>query len=300
LNQAACGKGACPTAAVPRYPGFPDDFNPYSGSAPALVFIETEPWASVIGSEEPEVLLYQDGDLIFVKPTAALQIYRYHHHKLTEAQLSAFQARIERVLNVGARCSYNFVSVSDLPEALFFLHAHDGRELATSVYGLMKPALVTTDAATTISNLPSGRREDNVPAELLELHRFLSTIDYKDSEPWKPKLVEAMILGGNSVVGDEPIEHWPKDWPGPTSDRSVKHRDFFYSIYIDMSLFSDKSAPFLTARPHGRRWPLPDEKHVVEGGSTWTLVEIGGRKWRVLFRSVFPNEPIWRARLYSK
>jgi hypothetical protein len=120
--------------------------------------------------------------------------------------------------------------------------------------------------------IPNSRSADSVPDELLELHKFLSSIEYADSKEWIPKYVEVMIWP-YEYAPDASIA-WPKDWPSLDSDRSRKRGDS-YSIFLDGSL-------------------LPDLRSFLHTRKEKGAVEIGGRKWAVSFRQVFPSEPTWR------
>jgi hypothetical protein len=70
---------------------------------------------------------------------------------------------------------------------------------------------------------------------------------------------------------------WPKDWPGLDSARAIKRRDS-YSIFLDGSMRAELQKLLSQRKETG-------------------AVEIGGKKWAVEFRSVFPSEPVWRKAL---
>lgn len=36
-------------------------FEPFNGPAPRFVYIESDPWAMVVGSDTPRIVLYEDG-----------------------------------------------------------------------------------------------------------------------------------------------------------------------------------------------------------------------------------------------
>jgi len=40
---------------------------PYAGPKPLAVWIQTDPWLWVIGSDVPRAVLCEDGELVFVK-----------------------------------------------------------------------------------------------------------------------------------------------------------------------------------------------------------------------------------------
>jgi len=143
--------------------------------------------------------------------------------------------------------------------------------LATRVYGL-KVAGTRLPAYTV---LPGNQKPDALPDELIELHKFLCTMDYSDSQKWTPRYLEVMIWPYE--YAPEASIVWPKDWPGLDSKRSFKRGDS-YSIFFDGSVLPELQKFLRTRKEKG-------------------AVEIGGKKWAVSIRSVFPNEPVLRKAL---
>src|SRR5436190_23751424 len=44
-------------------------FDPFQGVKPLAVFIQSDPWAMVMGADTPRVALYEDATVIFAKKT---------------------------------------------------------------------------------------------------------------------------------------------------------------------------------------------------------------------------------------
>ena len=148
-------------------------------------------------------------------------------------------------------------------------YVRDGeRELVTRVYGLKAPGTKLGDSYVR----SGGRKQDNVPGELRELHNYLCSIEYHDSKEWSSKYVEVMIWPYEYAPDTSIV--WPKDWPALDSDRSRKRGDS-YSIFLDGTV-------------------LPELQRFLQTRKEKGAVEIGGKKWAVSFRPVFPSEPIWK------
>lgn len=241
-------------------------FDPFAGPKPLAVFIQSDPWAMVLGADTPRVAVYENGEVVFVKKVG--ERIAYHHVKLTPKGLAALKARIAPALAVKDLKSWYNVApgVTDQPKALFYLR--DGnREIATSVYGLS--AKGTKLPAFTV--FPGAPEPDAPPSELLKLHSWLSTLDFPTSQEWTPRYVEVM-LWDYSYAPDSSII-WPKDWPSLESPRTVK-RGSSYSIFLDGSQLP-KLRAFLATR--------------TERGA----VEVEGKKMAAEFRYAFPGEPVW-------
>lgn len=241
-------------------------FDPFAGPKPLAVFIQSDPWAMVLGADTPRVAVYEDGEVVFVKKVG--ERLAYHHVKLTPKGLAALEARIAPVLAVkDLKPWYDMApGVTDQPRAMFYLR--DGsREVATSVYGLK--AKGTRLPAFTV--FPGAPKPDRPPSELRELHAWLSELDFPSSREWTPRYVEVM-LWDYSYAPDSSIV-WPKDWPSLQSPRAVQ-RGSSYSIFLDGSELP-KLRAFLATR--GERG----------------AVEVDGKKMAAEFRYVFPGEPVW-------
>src|SRR4051812_32848454 len=111
------------------------DFDPFEGSKPLAIFIQSNPWAMVIGSDTPRVAIYENGDVIFTKKVNDRLVY--HHVTLDKDGLEKVLEQLRPVLALkDLKPNYNIrPNATDQPEAMFYLR-DGGREIATSVYGL--------------------------------------------------------------------------------------------------------------------------------------------------------------------
>ena len=243
------------------------DFDPFQGAQPLAIFIQSNPWASVIGSDTPRVAIYANGDVIFAKKVK--DRLAYHQVTLDKDQLEKLREQLKPVLALkDLKPGYDIrPNVTDQPEAK--LYFRDGeREVATSVYGLRAAGTKLPG----FTEFPGGRKATVPPDELLKLHTWLCELDYPNSKEWTPKYVEVMVWD-YSYAPDASIL-WPKDWPALNSDRAIK-RGNSYSVFLDGSLLP-KLREFLgTRKPKG-------------------AVEFGGKKMSASYRFTFPGERAWR------
>ncbi|MBL9091180.1 MAG: hypothetical protein JNL96_08140 [Planctomycetaceae bacterium] len=186
------------------------NFDPFAGPKPIAIFIQTDPWKMVIGSDTPRVAIYENGDVIFAKTVN--DRFTYRHVRLEKDQLAKVRQQLNPVLALRTlEPGYSIrPNATDQPEAMFYLR--DGnREVATSVYGLM--ASGTMLPAYTV--FPEGPNATIPPAELLKLHKWFCELDYPKSEEWSPKYVEVMLW--DYSYAPEASIRWPKGWPSLSS-----------------------------------------------------------------------------------
>jgi hypothetical protein len=243
------------------------DFDPFQGPKPLAVFIQSNPWATVIGSDTPRVAIYENGDVIFAKTVNDRLVYYYV--TLDKNELEKVREQLKPVLALqDLKPGYNIrPNATDLPEAMFYLQ-HGEREVATLVYGLMAPG-TKLPAYTAFPDAPKATVP---PDELLKFHKWLCELEHAKSEEWTPKNVEVM-LSDYSYAPEASIQ-WPKDWPSLNSDRAIK-RGNSYSIFLDGSLLPKLREFLATQKPRG-------------------AVEVEGQKMSASYRFTFPGERAWR------
>ena len=238
----------------------------FVGPEPLLVFIQTDPWAMLIGMDTPRVVLYADGQVIFTRDTDGGR--QHYHARLDTEGLAHFHehTRALRALKT-LRPFYNVApALTSQPRARFYLR--DGsRRVLTNVYGLKVAG--TRLAAWTV--MPTAQSPDELPPALLELHQWLCDFSPPGSELWTPKYVEVCLW--DYSYAPEPSIQWPAAWPSLTSDRAVGHGDRF-SIFLDGDLLPELRAFLATQNPRG-------------------AIEVAGKKWAVAYRLTFPSEPVW-------
>ncbi|HEV7667193.1 MAG TPA: hypothetical protein VGS22_01635 [Thermoanaerobaculia bacterium] len=241
-------------------------FDPFVGPAPIAIFIQTDPWSMVIGSDTPRVAVYENGEVIFVKKVGG--DLAYHHVRLAKEALEKLRGEIKPLLAVkNLEPWYNLApNITDQPQSMFYLRDGD-REVATCVYGLM--AAGTKLPAYT--QFPGGPKATAPPDALLKLHERLCHLDFPASIEWRPDYLEVMLW--DYSYAPESSIHWPKEWPSLDSERALKRGDS-YSVFLDGSLLP-KLREFLSTR---------NEKGAVE---------VAGKKLAASYRFVFPSEPVW-------
>ncbi|HEY4415877.1 MAG TPA: hypothetical protein VGO57_09310 [Verrucomicrobiae bacterium] len=252
---------------VANFSLFAVEFSPFDGPKPIAVLIQPDPWAMIMGANNPRVAVYEDGTVIFLKESEKTASYR--QKKLSAPELVDFKKRLMPTTNLkDLKHFYSLIpNLTDQPKAQFYFR--DGeRTLVTSIYGLRADGTKSS----TLTNLSGAQAPEAGPGELLALHKFLCSLDYPDSQEWTPCYLEVMIWPYTYAPDASII--WPRDWPGLESEHSFKRGDS-YSIFLDGNL-----------RPELQKF-LKSQK---ERGA----VEIDGKKWALSWRAVFPSEPIWR------
>lgn len=240
--------------------------NPFEGPRPIAVLIKTNPWLWVVGSDTPELALYEDGQIVYLKKEKDSQpVYMWK-------QLSNDELRLltSRILGVGdfqnVKRTINLVpGASDLPKTRMFLDIN-GKQLITTVYGPIEAAGGLNGVLSS-----SSSNSDLLPDVVKNLHSYLRSLEFDGARPWVPKFVEVMIWEFKSAP--ESSIDWPKKWPGLNSASSFKRGDS-YSIFLPGHELGELR-DFLNTRK--------------EKGA----IEIDGRKWAASVRYTFPCEPVW-------
>lgn len=249
------------------------EFNPFDGPKPIVVFIESDPWLMVIGSDTPRVAIYDDGQMIFVKKVDGR--LAYHHVTVDKETLAAFRDRLKPVLALkGLKRRYDVrPNVTDQPEAMFYLRDGD-RQVTTRVYGL------TADGAERRPSTayPDGPEPDVPPTELLKLHKWLCSLDLRGGKEWTPKYVEVMLW--DYSYAPDPSIQWPKQWPSLDSAGTIKRGEDQYSIFLDGAMLPELRKFLATRKEKG-------------------AVEVAGKKFAASYRRTFPGEPLWMAAFYD-
>jgi hypothetical protein len=250
------------------------DFDPFAGPKPVAVLIQTDPWSMVIGSDTPRIVIYEDGQVIYLKRDED-GTSKYVHKDLDSAELERVKANLSSFGDYTQLKQYYDLApnVTDLPQTKIYL-SYDNVGLVTSVYGLM-----TSD-----SHLPASltfgidSKPDSLPEQVEKLHAYLAEIEFDGAVPWEPSYVEVIIWGYD--YAPEKSITWPKDWPGLASPNTLRQGDT-YSIFIPGDKLPDLRKFLMTRRPRG-------------------AIEIEGKKWIADIRYTFPSEPVWRRAFRGK
>jgi hypothetical protein len=244
----------------------PVEMDPYKGPEPVAVLIQTDPWLMVIGSDTPMAAIYGDGDVVYLERKNGNP--SYFHKRLLPKELEKTQATLAGFGDYSKiKSHYNIApNVTDQPETRIYLNLN-GHRFVTRVYGLR----VSNTPLPGYTVLPGQQEADTLPETLRRLHQYLTSLQFDDATPWQPEHVEVMIWE-YEYAPDESI-HWPKEWPGLESPSTIRRGDS-YSIFLP-----------------GRE--LPRLRELLKTRKEKGAVEIGGKKWAVSYRYVFPSEPIW-------
>lgn len=245
----------------------PPAFDPYAGPKPVLVWIQTDPWAMVLGADTPRLTLYDDGTMICIAKDSS-GFPTHLRSKLSPHDLDQELQKIQALGTLsGLKRRYDIASgVTDLPTARFYLDLGGGPPVATEVYGLMARDTALPGFTTT----PGMRVTEGLPDSLAALHQHLANATCEGA-PWIPEYVEIMLWPYE--YAPQKSIRWPVEWPGLDSPEA-KQRGDSYSIYLPGSTLKELRA-FLQTR---------NEKGAVE---------VGGKKWAASYRHVFPSEPVW-------
>jgi hypothetical protein len=214
--------------------------SPAAGAEPVIVYIETDPWAMVIGSDSPQFVLYDDGTVIYRADDG------YRSVTLTEAERAALTAKVSLA---GIPDYTDYTSATDQPSSIII----DFRT---------KQAAVAYGA--TSQHRESGEPDDKLLAMITLLREYQSP----DAAAWEPEAIEVMIWPYE--YAPEASINWPKAWPGLDHPATVQRGDS-YSLFVPISerqallAFLDTRKPRGAVKIGGRKWavslrtPLPGE-----------------------------------------
>ena len=196
----------------------PLDIDPFKGPKPIAVLIQTDPWLEVIGSDTPMVVIYDDGQVLYLKREKGKKPVFFAKQINAEA-LSEVRKKLSSFGDYSKfKRSYNLApNVFDLPETQIYLSLGK-TDFVCGVYGLM----VSDTDLPAYTSVEGEEKPDKLPKAVKDLHAYLTSFDFADAKPWEPAYVEAMIWGYDNA-SEESI-HWPKEWPGFISKRSPARR----------------------------------------------------------------------------
>lgn len=245
-----------------------DAVDPYAGPAPMVVWVQTDPWAMVIGADTPRLVIYEGGRAIFRDLTDKRR-YLYRTVVLNPDVLKSVMDHVASLGDFSATKSHYDLApnVTDQPTTLLYVNAGPIR-LSTSVYGLFTNS--TPLPAYTVA--PSHHDADALPPSIRSLYQYLAALQFDGAVAWVPERVEVMIWPYD--YAPQKSIHWPTGWPGLEAPDTKSWGEDSYSIYLPGELLGELEKFLRTRKPKG-------------------AVEIGGKKWAVGHRYVFPGETIW-------
>lgn len=221
---------------------------PASNAKPVIVYIETNPWLMVIGSDSPQFALYDDGTVIFRTSEG------YRHTELSAEQ----RTEIEAAINLeGIHHYLEYSRASDQPSSYLFDFRSNQAVMAYGAVSRRHSISTENDPLLPMINLLRGFRQD-------------------DAEPWFPAFIEVMIWPYEYAPEESII--WPSDWPGIDDARTEERGDAF-SLFFPSARREELFAFLETRRERGaieiggRKWaaslryPFPGEEHWQIDGS---------------------------------
>jgi hypothetical protein len=223
---------------------------PSADASPLIVYIETDPWAMVIGSDSPRFVLYDDGTAIYRSEEG------YRAVTLTSEARTALADKIN--LKGLDRYTDYAEGITDQPESIII----DFR---------VRQAVLAYGATS------RHRRRGGPGDPLIDMITLLREYQSPDAKAWEPEAIEVMIWPYEYAPDASII--WPQEWPGLDHPATVQRGDS-YSLFVPIS---EKGAllAFLETRERrgavelgGRKWavslrtPLPLEARWMRGMDT--------------------------------
>jgi hypothetical protein len=185
---------------------------------PLIVFIETDPWLMVIGSDTPSFVLYDSGHLVYKYIEKNEAQHRYL--KLTNNEMDDFI----KFLNISDEVYdmdefiniYKDDYVTDYPYNILYLNMDIKKRIV--VYGDLRKYI-----------------GENVPKSFLEIYNKI--INYRNifAIEWFPPKIEIMF---SEWSGAKNIRKWIEGYPDLKSDASWQHGKI-YSVYLDIEKYSE-------------------------------------------------------------
>lgn len=234
---------------------------------PLFVLIEYDPWAMVIGSDNPTFALYVDGTVIFKKEDKQGE-HSYYSAKLASPDSLISRITLKRLASFKER--YTISEWTDQPTNVFYFE-----EKRISVYGdLRRPPLLDPGLGSNHKEIYSKEADQwrELPNELHEIFKTATTFDNPNAKRWLPEYIELMFWPYD--YAPEASIFWPNAWPDLKDSKTVKRENNSYSVYLPSDNYTELMGFLKTQKQKG-------------------AIEINGKKMAVSFRFPFPNENRW-------
>ncbi|MFL5537630.1 MAG: hypothetical protein ACJ8J0_01475 [Longimicrobiaceae bacterium] len=227
---------------------------------PLAVLVRNDVWYPTV--DRPLFILYDDGRVIY-----PLRRDREYGVPITyqTARIggSTSPERLLRALGIRPdffqlRPSYNLILATDQPTVTLFVR--QGDSVVTVSGGEERP----------------GKLSPPVPAPFRRVFDRLVHFSAPDAEPWEPSQIQVVFWDFEHSL-DPPLD-WPRGWPGPGSPAAVR---------VDDPLVGEK---WTVSLPYER---APRLDALLEAQRETQAILIGGRKWSVSYRWIFPGEDWW-------
>jgi hypothetical protein len=199
--------------------------------APTVLFAlkEWEHWASVLGSDSPAFVLYDDRSVIYYQKEEG--IYKYvvlSEDEFTELCKSLLNPQI-------AVLKKNYSTTDITCENIYcFFFRFSNKKYLISVYG--HP-----------TEIQKGGTPP--PKEIREIFSKVSNFKHKNAANWLPAKIE-ILFWPYDYAPDKSVE-WPKAWPDLKAPDTIKRKDSLYSVYLDSKYFNELKVFVKKINPKG-------------------------------------------------
>lgn len=228
---------------------------PAPDARPVAVLITYDPWAMVIGSDSPSIVVYDDGTIIFRRQVSSGRYeYAVVHDRRALNRLVGTPE--QRTTFATAKDDYVLKHATDQPTTRLCLWLDTGRK-CTSIYGLSEA---------------EARQAESVPPQVAGILRPLAGFSDRRARAWWPGQIEVMVWPYDHSP-EEPAK-WPEEWPDLDDPSTVARGEASFSVFV----------------PSGERERLLS---FVQRLRERQAVEIRGRKWSVGLRIPFPHDAEW-------
>ncbi|WP_293701209.1 MULTISPECIES: hypothetical protein [unclassified Sphingopyxis] len=214
---------------------------------PLVVLLETDPWASVMGSDSPTFALYEDGTVI-QKSTNGFVTTR-----LDKPEIDQLLDRLDLPSLSRSYGRFDAADATDQPEQNLLIY-RTARPIFVSVYGSLEDKAVRAQ----------------VPLEVNHAYDVLAQFKHPKGREWLPENIEVMIWPYEHAP--EPSLNWPEKWPGLNDAKTVRRGGDSFSIFMPSTKLADLRAFFERRNERGAfeidgqkwsasiRFPFPHEK----------------------------------------
>lgn len=194
--------------------GFDARVSPYSGPRAVAVFTPITNADTSKHAGMPHVVVYENGDVIFLKKVGNTATYRIGH--ADESTMKTFHGLVVAALEEGVPKDYDDMPHSvDAPMESFYVR--DGRRERSLT------------AADVWEGAPHDQLAKMMPKTWLALRDTLVHYQPPDDKPWSAAFIKVDMMPFDVAREARP---WPADWPGPTSARTIPTK-IGYAVFLD-------------------------------------------------------------------
>ncbi|MEO3403573.1 hypothetical protein AAFN85_06700 [Mucilaginibacter sp. CAU 1740] len=225
-------------------------FKPEYG-APLVVLVEKNPWLTVIGSDVPTFVLYENGQTIYKK--AIGNKIKFFKTSIPKKEIPAEIKKLGVTDSLQTLPSYiAAMEATDQPTSELIIN-YDFRA-QINVYGSLR--------------YEKSPAREKTPSAFLKV--FDKLIHFKDAKAkeWLPDSIEVMLTS-YSYSPETPI-NWPTQWPDLKDKHTVQRSVDLYSVYID-------------------RKELDKLKKLISSLGEKQAVKVSGRLFSIAYRLPYPN-----------